>query len=113
MFLQKQRSNWMQMLAIKPVAEQYKIVKNSNLIFIKDLHKLIKYVAYDKKVKISPLQKCFLKKHKRFLLNYIEEMDPKKKKTRLLTKVKGGFLGLLIPSLISIVSSVIPALLEK
>lgn len=113
MFLQKQRANWMQMLAAKPVAEQYKIVKNSNLILVKDLHKLIKYVTYNKKVKISPLQKCFLKKHRRFLLNYIEEKAPKKKKVRLLTKVKGGFLGLLIPALISIASSVIPALLEK
>ena len=35
------------------------------------------------------------------------------KRENLLKKVNGGFLGLLIPTMVSIVSPVIPALLEK
>ena len=107
MFLQKQRANWMQMLAKADTTEQHKIVKCSSVNLINDLHKLIEYVAYDKKVNLSPLQKSFLSKHKRFLINFIEENIVEKKKTRLLRKVKGGFLGVLIPTLVSLASAII------
>ena len=105
--LQRQRANWLRLLAKKDTAEQYKIVKNCSPEFIKDLHELIKYIAQDKNVKISPKYKVFLKKHKIFLMNFIDESDTEKKKTRLLRKVNGGFLSVLIPSLISLATALI------
>ena len=105
MSLQKQQANWLQLLAKKPIVKQLEIVKCCNLKFIKDLHKLVKFIAYDKNLKISPKYQTFLKKHKSFLHNFLKERSLKKKRVNLLRKVKGGFLGVLIPSLISLASA--------
>ena len=107
MSLQREQTNWLRLLAKRPIVKQLEIVKCCNLTFIKDLHKLIKHIAYDKNLKISPKYKVFLKKHKLFLHNFLKERSHKKKRVNLLRKVKGGFLGLLIPSLISLASSII------
>ena len=113
MSLHRERVNWLQLLAKQPTPKQHKIVKNCNLKFIKDLHKLIKYIACDKKLQLSSKHKEFLKKHSTFLRNFLEVRSYKKKRENLLRKVNGGFLSFLIPAIVSIASSVIPALLEK
>ena len=55
MSLQREQADWLQLLAAQPPPTQYAIVKNCNLDFIRDLNKLIKYVAYDKKFR-NPLK---------------------------------------------------------
>ena len=113
MSLPKQQVHWMHLLGKQKPDKQCETIKNCNLTFIKDLHKLIKRVAHDKKLKISAKYKNFFQKHRIFLHNFIVEKDLKKKKKNLLRKVKGGFLGVLIPALVSIASAIIPSLLEK
>ena len=100
--LQGEQRGWMQSLARKPANLQVKIVKDCNSEFIQDLHNLIHFVVYDKNLKFSTKQRDFLKKHRTFLYNFIEEDNHKKKKAALIRKVKGGFLGVLIPSLITL-----------
>ena len=113
MSVQTERANWMQLLAKKPPPVQYEIIQTCHLDLIRDLHKLIKYIAYDKKLDIPTKHKTFFKKHRTFLLNFLSTRSCKKKRENLLRKVNGGFFGLLIPTIVSIASSVIPALLEK
>ena len=113
MSLQREQADWLQLLAAQPPPTQYAIVKNCNLDFIRDLNKLIKYVAYDKNLEIPSKHKVFLTKHRTFLIDFVNTRSCKMKRENLLKKVNGGFLGLLIPTMVSIVSSVIPALLEK
>ena len=113
MSVQRERTKWMQLLVKKAPPVQYEIVRTCSLDFIRDLHKLIKYIAYDKNLEISPKYKTFLKKHRTFLLNFLGTRSCKKKRENLLRKVNGGFLSLLIPAIVSIAGSVIPALLDK
>ena len=107
MFLQKQQANWLQVLAKRSEADQKDILRNCDSVVMEDLHNLIKFVGYDKKLKISPKRKDFLKAHKTFLHNFLKERNQKKKKVKLLRQVKGGFLGVLIPTLISLASAFI------
>ena len=100
--LDREKCGWLQTLAKKPVNLQVKIVRGCNSDFIQDLHNLIHFVVYDKNLKISSKHKEFLIKHRTFLRNFIEEENHKKKKVNLIRKVKGGFLGVLIPSLITL-----------
>jgi hypothetical protein len=103
--LQKQRADWLQLLAKKDTIDQYKVVRDCSPDLIKDLHEIITHIACDKNLKISPKYKIFLKKHRTFLGNFIDEQDIKKKKCKLLRQVKGGFLSVLIPSLISLATA--------
>ena len=107
MFLQKQQANWLQVLAKRSEADQKDILRNCDSVVMEDLHNLIKFVGYDKNLKISPKLKDFLKAHKTFLHNFLKERNQKKKKVKLLRQVKGGFLGVLIPTLISLASAFI------
>ena len=100
--LQGEQRGWMQSLARKPVTIQLKVLKDCNSDFIQDLHNLITFVVYNKNLKIPERYREFLKKHRTFLYNFIEEENHKKKKSNLIRKVKGGFLGVLIPSLITL-----------
>ena len=77
------------------------------------MNKIIRHITYGKNVVISPEEKVFFKKHILFIHKFLSERGLKKKQEILLRKVKGGFLSLLIPAMISIAGSVIPALLES
>ena len=96
------KRGWLQTLARKPVELQVEVLNGCSSEFIQDLHNLIHFVVYDKNLKISEKYRVFLKKHRTFLRNFIEEDNLKKKKANLIRKVKGGFLGILIPSLITL-----------
>ena len=91
---------WMYSLSRKPGGEQVELLKNCSWDFIQDLHNLIDFVAHDKNIKIPGKYMVFLKKHRTFLYNFVEEDNYKKKKDKLTRKAKGGFLGVLIPILI-------------
>ena len=113
MSVQRKQLEWLQLLAKKTIKEQYSTVKYCHLDLIRDLHKIIKYIACDKRVTFTPEEKAFFKKHRVFLSNFLDTRSPKKKREKLLRKVKGGFFSLLIPAIASVASAVIPALLEK
>ena len=82
--LDREKRGWLQTLGKKPVNKQVKIVKGCNSDFIQDLHNLIHFVVYDKNLKFSTKQRDFLKKHRTFLYNFIEEDNHKKKKAALI-----------------------------
>ena len=111
MSLQGKQLEWLQLLAKKPLNDQYNTVKYCHLKLIKDLNKIIKHITYGKNVTISPEERAFFKKHILFVRKFLSERSLKKKQKSLLRKVKGGFLSLLIPSIVSIAGAVIPALL--
>ena len=104
---------WLQLLAKKPQRDQYNTVKYCNLKFITSLNKIIKHLMYGKNVRFSKEERAFFTKHRSFILEFLKEKDLKKKKQILLPKIKGGFLSLLIPTMVSVAGAVIPSLLES
>ena len=107
----------MRLSAIRSLLEksanaQYNILKHSSPQLIRDLHKIIKYVAYTKNLKIPREYETFLNRHKKFLVKFIKEKSCIKKRKALLEKGASGFLGLLIAAMTSIASDILPTLLE-
>lgn len=113
MSVQGKQLEWLQLLAKKSPTDQYYTVKHCHIKLIRDLNKLIKHITYGKNVTFSPEEKIFFKKHIIFVDNFLSTRSVNKKRDNLLRKVKGGFLSLLIPAIVSIAGAVIPELLEK
>lgn len=111
--LQKHQVEWLQLLANQPAAEQYKIIRSCNTDLLQDLNELIQKIIRHKKLKDSPESQRILKKHRTFLRNFTARQSVKKKKGCLLRKVKGGFLGVIIPTLVSLASTLIPSLIGE
>jgi hypothetical protein len=104
--------NKLRLLAGCSPDNQSTAVKRYPLQFIKDLHKIIKYLVYGKNVKISLEYKKFLRFHGKFLVNFINEKNCIKKKKALLWQTQGGFLSYLIQILDEVVGPAIPKLLH-
>ena len=98
-------------LAEKTANVQYNMLKHSPLQFIRDLHKIVKYIMYTNNLMIPREYKIFLKRHKRFLKKFVNEKSCNKKKKALLEMGASGFLGLLIQTVTSTASDVLPTLL--
>ena len=112
--IKPERVEWLRKLSTKPVKEQRSDVKNGSVHIIKDLQKLMKFTKFNKYVRLNSKERHFLMKNRDFLHCFCKgNRHYGAKRKHLLTKVRGGFLGLLIPTLLSVVGSVIPALLEK
>jgi hypothetical protein len=104
--------NKLRLLAGCSPDNQSTAVKRYPLQFIKDLHKIIKYLVYGKNMKISLEYKKFLRFHGKFLVNFINEKNCIKKKKALLWQIQGGFLSYLIQILDEVVGPAIPKLLH-
>jgi hypothetical protein len=104
--------NELRLLAGCSPDKQSTAVKRYPLQFIKDLHKIIKYLACNTNLKFPSEYKKFLRYHKKFLSNFIDEKNCIKKKKALLWKIQGGFLGYLIQIIDEIVGPAISKLLH-
>ena len=100
---------WFLELGKKKPVKQCELIKRCNLKLVKSFHKLIK-LSYDKFHRVPSEDRPIFKEHRVFLCNFMLEKDPAKKKRKLLRKARGGFLGVLIPALVSLVSSIPPFL---
>ena len=60
MSLSKEQANWLQLLAKKSDEQQKMVLTGCKLDVIRYLHNLIKFVTYDKNVKISPRRREIL-----------------------------------------------------
>ena len=100
-------------IAGKPPYEQHEIFKTCDLQLIMDLHKIINYAACSKslKKKIPADSHALLRKHMDWIDDWLDEKSCVKKRKALFKKAQGGFLGMLIPILISAVEPHIPKLL--
>ena len=98
-------------LAEKSATVQYTMLKQCSPQLIKDLHKLLKYAAFTRHLKIPREYKIFLSRHRDFLLKFLDEKNCDKKKKALLKKGVSGFLGLLIQVVTSTACDVLPGLL--
>ena len=87
---------WTTLFRSQSWKKQYETILHCNDKFITGLHKIFKYVTYDKNVSLSREIKSFLWQHKSFILKFIEERSLKKKQFILLQQVKRIDLGLLI-----------------
>ena len=107
------KANWFKALSSLPAKNRVTALKASKGCFLKDIQKLIKFIGRSKKVKILPAQRKIFKKHRGFLSRFARCKVPKLKKLAL-SKVSGGFFGILaalIPAIVSLVSSVLPKVL--
>ena len=110
--LHNKRMLWFLELGKKKPVKQCELIKRCNLKLVKAFHKLIRF-SYDKFHRVPSKDRPIFKKHKVFLANFMIEKDLKKKKKNLLRKVKGGFLSVLIPPLVALVSAIVPPFLGK
>lgn len=108
------KANWFKSLAKLPSKKRATVLKTGKGCFLKDIQKIIKFVGRSKKVKILPSHTKLFKKHKAFLSRFSRCKGPKLKKL-VLRKVSGGFFGILaalLPTIISLASSVLPKILS-
>ena len=102
--------NKLRTLALVSTDEVYEVIKYSDLDFVQDFQKILKYLKNSENLAASPLN--FLKTNMKCLRRVLEEKELAKKRKILLKLAQSGVIGILLHIMISVAAPVMPKLLE-
>ena len=102
--------NKLRTLALVSTDEVYEVIKYSDLDFVQDFQKILKYLKNNENLPASHLN--FLKTNMKCLRRVLEEKELNKKRKILLKLAQSGVIGTLLHIMISVAAPVMPKLLE-